>query len=810
MNRPDPEVGWKSTGASQEQFGQRETEGSFSVDQFSARWTPRATLKTFDEFCSNGTTPSATPKEAPTENPRATPSRQSVDGELPRRSVSSILGGISGIVVGRKSGRLCDEDELQGNTYYEEVIASRRTSNASPLASPVSMSMALPFQTADFDVGLASDVEVVRHFAMNQEAQERFEVDIDKLAVVDKVSLPICLTFVDVTYKVVLKPQATWRRQLAVEKEILHGITGSVAPGEILALMGPSGSGKTTLLNILGGRVLGNSNTLSGTITYNNQMYTKCLKSRLGFVTQDDIMYPHLTVRETLIYAALLRLPKNLTEQEKIERAEKVMEVLKLGKCRDTIIGNSLLRGVSGGERKRVCIGHEILIDPSLIFLDEPTSGLDSTTALHIIQLLQNIASQGGRTVVTTIHQPSSRLFHMFDKLILLAEGYSMYFGKARDAMNYFRSIGFSPLIPMNPAEFLLDLCGGNINDASMPFTLQKLAFGKKEEQSKMKENGIEGKVKEYLSESCEQKIISKERLRLTAGPGKHAALKATVTEKREWTTTWWQQFRVLLSRGFKERRHEYLSFLRIAQVVATSIICGLLWWKSKSDTSVELQDQAGLVFFFAVFWSFIPCTAAIFTFPLERAILAKERASNMYRLSSYFMSRTLSDLPLDLILPVVFVIIVYFMAHLRMTVAAFCYTILTVFLIVLTSQSLGLLIGAAVMDVKKATTLSSVLIVTFMLTGGFFLRNIAGFIRWMKYLSFHSYAYKLLIKVQYSPDQKFNCSSPGGCQAISSSQPIHGTTLGGGGEEVWALLIMILGYRILAYVALYRMKASM
>eukprot|EP00249_Psilotum_nudum_P014606 c24911_g2_i1 orf=4-2430(-) len=808
MNRGDLEAGWKSTGGQERSVQQ--TEARYSIDEFSAAWTPRATLKSLDEYSSYGTTPRATPKGTPRGTPKATPSRRSVDGELPRKSLSSILGGISGIVGGRKSGRLGDEDELQGNTYYEEVIASRRTSNASPLRSPVSISMALPFQTADFDVGIASDVEAARHAAVNQETEDYFEVDIEKPVVVDKTSFPIRLAFVDVKYKVVLKPQAKWRRQLAIEKEILHGITGSVAPGEMLALMGPSGSGKTTLLNILGGRIHGNSNSPTGIITYNNQTYNKSLKSRLGFVTQDDILYPHLTVRETLIYAALLRLSNNLTQQEKIERAEKVIEMLKLGKCRDTIIGTALLRGVSGGERKRVCIGHEILIDPSVICLDEPTSGLDSTTALHTIRLLQNIAIQGGRTVITTIHQPSSRLFHMFDKLILLAEGHPIYFGQARDAMNYFRSIGFSPLIPMNPAEFLLDLCGGNTNDASVPVALRKMAFSSKEEHSKTKENGLEGKVKEYLSECCEKEIISKDRLLLLASPGKHADLQTTITEKREWTTTWWQQFRVLLTRGFKERRHEYLSFLRVAQVLATSIICGLLWWHSKCNTSVQLQDQAGLVFFFAIFWSFIPCAAAIFTFPLERAILAKERASNMYRLSAYFLARTLGDIPLDLMLPVAFVMIVYFMAHLRMTIAAICFTILTVFLIVLTSQSLGLFIGAAVMDVKKATTLSSVLIVAFMLTGGFFLRHIPGFMRWMKYISFHSYAYKLLIKVQYSPDQKFNCSSPGGCQAISSSQPIHGTTLGGGGEEVWALLIMILGYRILAYVALYRMKASM
>ncbi|CAL5432947.1 unnamed protein product [Camellia sinensis] len=178
-----------------------------------------------------------------------------------------------------------------------------------------------------------------------------------------------------------------------VEKEILNGISGSVNPGEVLALMGPSGSGKTTLLSLLGGRV--RESTPRGSITYNDQPYSKFLKSRIGFLTQDDVLFPHLIVRETLTYVALLRLPKTLTKQEKEKRAIDVNGELGLERCQDAMIGSSFVRGVSGEERKRVCIGNEIIINPSLLFLDEPTSGLDSTTASRIVQILQDIAEGG-------------------------------------------------------------------------------------------------------------------------------------------------------------------------------------------------------------------------------------------------------------------------------------------------------------------------------------------------------------------------------------------------------------------------------
>ncbi|XP_028080243.1 ABC transporter G family member 27-like [Camellia sinensis] len=116
------------------------------------------------------------------------------------------------------------------------------------------------------------------------------------------------------------------------------------------------------------------------------------LENWIEFVTQDDVLFPHLTVRETLTYAALLRLPKTLTKQEKEKQAINVIDELGLERCQDTTIGSSFVRGVTEGERKRVCIGNEIIINPSLLFLDEPTSGLDSTTALRIVQILQDIA----------------------------------------------------------------------------------------------------------------------------------------------------------------------------------------------------------------------------------------------------------------------------------------------------------------------------------------------------------------------------------------------------------------------------------
>lgn len=281
------------------------------------------------------------------------------------------------------------------------------------------------------------------------------------LHIINILAFELILQFEDVTYSIKLntnKGSCFTSQEPKATKAVLNGVSGIVRPGELLAMLGPSGSGKTTLLTALAGRLRGK---ISGTISYNGQPFASCMKRKTGFVSQDDVLYPHLTVLETLKFAALLRLPKNLTKEEKIEQAEMIVVELGLTRCRNTIIGGPLLRGVSGGERKRVSIGQEMLVNPSLLLLDEPTSGLDSTTAQRIIATLRTLA-RGRRTVITTIHQPSSRLYRMFDKVLVLCEGYPIYSGHADRVMEYFGSIGFVPGFNfMNPADFLLDLANG-------------------------------------------------------------------------------------------------------------------------------------------------------------------------------------------------------------------------------------------------------------------------------------------------------------------------------------------------------------
>ncbi|ESR44147.1 hypothetical protein CICLE_v10011273mg [Citrus x clementina] len=605
---------------------------------------------------------------------------------------------------------------------------------------------------------------------------------------------PITLKFEDVVYKVKLEQPigfctgtGTWG---AKEKTILKGITGMVCPGELLAMLGPSGSGKTTLLSALGGRLHGK---LTGKITYNDQPFSGSIKRRTGFVAQNDILYPHLTVTETLLFTALLRLPNSLTYTEKYQHVEQVITELGLTRCRNSMIGGPLVRGISGGEKKRVSIAQEMLINPCLLLLDEPTSGLDSTTAQRILTTIKRLANSG-RTIITTIHQPSSRLYHMFDKVVLLSEGSLIYNGPASTALEYFSSIGFSTSVTVNPADLLLDLANG-----VSPDYRQSTEQGENTDQDQKF-------VREALKSAYEKNIATKLKDELSnlgaidCNSTKNASAK-NGRKAEQWSTSWWHQFKVLLQRGVRERRFEAFNKLRIFQVISVAVLGGLLWWHTPTS---HIEDRVALLFFFSVFWGFYPLYNAVFTFPQERTMLIKERSSGMYRLSSYFLARTFGDLPLELALPTAFVFIIYWMGGLKADPVTFILSLLAVLYSVLVAQGLGLAIGAILMDVKQATTLASVTTLVFLMAGGYYVQQIPPFIIWLKYLSYSYYCYKMLLGIQYDDDDYYECSKGELCR-VADYPAVRSMGLNNLWADVCIMALMLVGYRLIAYMALRR-----
>lgn len=267
-------------------------------------------------------------------------------------------------------------------------------------------------------------------------------------AVPDKEFLPGCTSSCWVSRK--------QKQTLEGKKVLLDKVTAIARPGELLAIVGPSGGGKTTLLNVLAMRPPP-YRVPSGCVTFNGHAETKeTVKSRVNYVMAHDKLLPYLTVHESLMSAAALKLP-NLSPEERARRVEQVMESMCLQSCRDTYIGGEWRKGISTGELKRVAIAVELLDEPSVLILDEPTSGLDSALSVKVIELLVREARRG-RTIIATIHQPSSQIFAMFDRLLLLTTGRVVYHGPASSALEYFAGMGYECSKEWNPSDFLLDL----------------------------------------------------------------------------------------------------------------------------------------------------------------------------------------------------------------------------------------------------------------------------------------------------------------------------------------------------------------
>ncbi|XP_018017272.1 ABC transporter G family member 9 [Hyalella azteca] len=213
------------------------------------------------------------------------------------------------------------------------------------------------------------------------------------------------------------------------------------------------GSGKTTLLNALSGRV-----RCEGSVWLGERPLSRKLRHLVGYSTQHDLFHPHLRLRQMLQFTAELRLPHAMSQAQKVAAVDAVIDLLGLQHCQETIIGDATVRGLSGGERKRASIACELLTDPPVLVLDEPTSGLDAHAAHSLIANLKALAVQEGRAVVLSLHQPSSRIFHMLDTVLLLAKGQPAYLGPSGDVAPYMAQLGL-PIQPnYNPADFLLEV----------------------------------------------------------------------------------------------------------------------------------------------------------------------------------------------------------------------------------------------------------------------------------------------------------------------------------------------------------------
>ncbi|KAG0525104.1 hypothetical protein BDA96_06G026700 [Sorghum bicolor] len=250
------------------------------------------------------------------------------------------------------------------------------------------------------------------------------------------------------------------------KKKLLRSINGELRPGRVTAVMGPSGAGKTTFLNAVTGKVSGYK--MTGSVLVNGKnVNIRSYKKIIGFVPQDDIVHGNLTVEENLWFSAKCRLSASMKHRDKVLIVERVIDSLDLQGIRNSLVGTVEKRGISGGQRKRVNVGIEMVMEPSLLILDEPTSGLDSSSSQLLLRALRHEALEGVN-VCAVVHQPSYTLYNMFDDLILLAKGGLMvYNGPVKTVEEYFTTLGIHVPDRVNPPDHYIDILEGIVKPES-------------------------------------------------------------------------------------------------------------------------------------------------------------------------------------------------------------------------------------------------------------------------------------------------------------------------------------------------------
>jgi ABC-type multidrug transport system ATPase subunit/ABC-type multidrug transport system permease subunit len=533
-----------------------------------------------------------------------------------------------------------------------------------------------------------------------------------------------------------------------VAKDIIKNVSGSVSPGEFLAIIGASGAGKTTLLNFLSGREISQNLKRTGKILLNKQDKDLMpnFSSYSAYVQQDDILFQTMTVRECLTFAARLKLTG--TEEEKQARVNVMIATLKLTKCQNTRIGGPLVKGVSGGERKRTSIGVELITDPNLVFLDEPTTGLDSFTATSVMESLGDLARKEHRTVISTIHQPNTDIFDMFDRLVLLARGKIIYFNAASLSVDYFEKIGYCCPELSNPCDYFMSM----MSKESIELDHEEVGrVGAAGMNAKSIDEEYE-RVIEFFDATyeghelkCDPSYAHPDCLPLAANDSSLSI-----------ATPWCYQYKLLATRNFLNVvRLPQTSYVKLTTTCVTSSFVAFFFWQAgawvetrpppKPETYEQIfQNLQGGLFFMTMNITMNAIQNVILIFPDERPVFLREVNNNMYKVGPYFWAKITSELPFSIMMPSTFGCIAYFAVGLNPGANHFFVYLLTLILIYNASSGYSLIISAIFSNKQVAVTLTPVLIVPFMLFAGFFVASssIPIWLREFEYLSIFKYGY--------------------------------------------------------------------
>lgn len=520
--------------------------------------------------------------------------------------------------------------------------------------------------------------------------------------------LDVCFT--NLSYSVPVKKKEPFT--------IISNLSGHFAPNRLAALMGPSGSGKTTLMDVIAGRKTG-IGKIQGELLYGGSRSPANLKHLVGYVEQFDTLIGELTVEQMLMYTAELKLSRRVSREEKKRRVDVVIENLRLSKCRNTVIGNVLKRGISGGQAKRVNIALSLITQPSILCLDEPTSGLDSSMANEVCLMLNQLA-QGGCTVLATVHSPTSYAFSLFNDLFMLhSGGRTIYRGDASGARPYFESQGFTMAaeVGYSVPDWLVDTTSVPDGDSEGTVTDFAALWEKSEACAAC------NKAHEDVLTAAKNQAQDLSKVR-SDGPGQLWALRTLL--------------------AYRMRAHykdgEFLG-PRIGDKIFMALLAMTLYWGIGDQNDIQsLQSTASALYFFMALCGY-GAAAFVPSLTLERALFYRERCDGCYAAWTYYLAKFIEEAVLCVLTSFIFAATVFFSMKLQ---GSFFYFVLSYFLTSMIGIVLAYLVAAIAPNMDAANALLPTYVTVCMYFGGLFIvfDKIPVGWKWFSYISFLRYSW--------------------------------------------------------------------
>ncbi|XP_055879277.1 ATP-binding cassette sub-family G member 5-like isoform X1 [Biomphalaria glabrata] len=565
-------------------------------------------------------------------------------------------------------------------------------------------------------------------------------------------------------------------------KVVLNNLCMTFATGELTALVGTSGSGKTSLLDVISGRSTG---VTTGVVSYEGQQCTrKMMRQKSSYVLQADRLLPTLTVRETLTYMAYLKLPGHFKPSDINRKVQTVITDMGLNHVAENRIGGAIVRGVSGGEKRRITIGVQLLKDPDILLLDEPTSGLDAFTAHHLVQSLADLAHKG-KLVIMSIHQPRSDIFRLLDKIAILTIGQLAFLGRPDQMVPYFTSVGYSCPVNQNPCDIYIDLTSVDRRTPDQEVKTLKRA-------------------KKLCAAFTNNEIYTEILKRITFGLSQYDSEETQGTVERvSKSPSYPRTFNCLLNRMnihvWRNRGDCLGRFIFLPFFIPFIIMfLGRLGLNQES-----IQDRLGVIYQASQVPPYMGIVNGVALYPALRDLFYREYQDGLYSTLTFLGVYYVHCLPFNIISSLVFSGILYWSVGLNPDLVSFgCFILVVVML-----SQIGEMVTVSIMGVFRNIQLASnattlIFSASGVVASGLLrtIENMPTVLQWASYIAVHKYSTAILVGNEFH-GLKFTCPEQAAEQCMMKGDNFINTYYPHALEHMTRNFIILGGYSTAVFI---------